>query len=61
MGTAVGGQCFDPAELNLRMEQSFQLLALNSDARFMARVRSHPLVLAQTQEPEFGAHRPLSL
>ncbi len=35
VGTAVGKHCFDPGEVNLRLEQGFQFLALNADARFM--------------------------
>lgn len=35
VGTAVGKHCYNPDEVNLRIEQGFQFLALNNDYRFM--------------------------
>jgi 2-keto-3-deoxy-L-rhamnonate aldolase RhmA len=35
VGTAVGKHCYNPEEVNLRIEQGFQFLALNNDYRFM--------------------------
>jgi 4-hydroxy-2-oxoheptanedioate aldolase len=36
VGTAVGKHCFSAEEVNQRIEQGFQFLALSSDAAFMA-------------------------
>ncbi|HHX66004.1 MAG TPA: 2-dehydro-3-deoxyglucarate aldolase [Chloroflexi bacterium] len=36
-GKAAGKHCFDADDLNLRLEQGFQFLALASDSRFMSR------------------------
>jgi len=35
VGVATGKHCYDAAEVNMRIEQGFQFLALASDARFM--------------------------
>ncbi len=37
VGTAVGKHCWDPAEVNMRIQQGFQFLALNSDVAFMTK------------------------
>jgi 2-keto-3-deoxy-L-rhamnonate aldolase RhmA len=37
VGKAAGKHCWDASEVNMRIEQGFQFLALNSDAAFMTK------------------------
>jgi 4-hydroxy-2-oxoheptanedioate aldolase len=37
VGKAAGKHCWDASEVNMRIEQGFQFLALNSDAAFMSK------------------------
>ena len=53
VGTAVGKHCYDAREINLRIEQGFQFLALASDSAFMLKEAN-----AQFKQLKLGVARP---